>query len=125
MGAGAFGAVVLAKAQHHALLVRVDDIDARQKPQAHQAQHQPDHHAARHLHAGKLFQGIPGRRSRYRRPRCRKANAGTPGLFVLGVIIIITEERTGGALPLLPLPFFLQFIPIPSHVEDIPFAEWG
>ena len=125
MGAGAFGAVVLAEAQHHALLVRVDDIDARQEPQAHQAQHQPDHHAARHLHAGKLFQGIPAVEAVTVAPVAGRRTPGAPGLLVLSVVIIITEERTGGALPLLPLPFFLQFIPIPSHVEDIPFAEWG
>lgn len=125
MGAGAFGAFILAEAQHHALLVRVDDIDAGQKPQAHQAQHQPDHHAARHLHAGELLEDIFAVKAVAVAAVTKGRAPGAPGLVLRVAVIGITKERTGGALPLLPLPFFLQFIPIPSHVEDIPFAEWG
>ena len=122
MGAGALSTVVLAEAQHHALLVGVNDVDAGKQPQTQHGQpYQPHGFAAGRLELRQFFKRIVAKR------RTAAAEIGSPGAagfvfarFGFGFRLM---RRTRRLRALLFLPFFLQFVPIPVHYVVIPCVE--
>ncbi len=103
MRAGVFGAVILPETQHHALLVGINDVDARKQPEGRHSQKRQQHHMpVGHTHLREPFERI------LRRAACAERRTPRAGLFRFSVVVIRIVGRPGGRiLPMLPLPFFL------------------
>ena len=105
----AHGAHIAAEAQNHALFVGLDDIDAGQAPQRHHGQNNP--FGAGHANALQGLQRIASVASVSAPPGFGRPPVGTAALRV--GFVAAAFVRSGP--PLLMLPFFLKFIPIPIH----------
>ena len=111
MGAGALGAVILAKTQHNALLVGVDNIYAREQPQAHYGKN--DHKYGPSV--GKTHTGDFGKRvftataATAIAATVVKGRALSAGGFILllHVVSLKVLRLTGRRIRTLLLPFFL------------------
>ena len=122
MRAGPFGAVILAKTQHNALFIGINNINTRKKPQNHNGKT----HKASRPSVGEAHAGYFGKRifAIGATAIVKRSASGARGFFFLPHIVRIhVLRRSGRRVRTLLLSFFLKFVPVPIHNANMSFKE--